>query len=65
VEPEWLAEKTYVDFFRNIFNQDHAKAFRRNLGRWGLKTEKRLFTMAFRPHVQAANLLKASLRRRR
>ena len=65
VEPEWLAEKTYVDFFRNILDQDHSMAFRRNLSRWGMKTEKRLFTMAFRPHVQAANLIKASLRRSR
>jgi hypothetical protein len=64
VEPEWLAEKTYVDFFRNIFDQDHAKAFRRNRSRWGMKTEKRLFAMAFRPHVQALNLLKSMLRHR-
>lgn len=63
VEPEWLSEKTYVNFLTNILDQDYPCAFRRNRSRWGLKTEKRLFNMAFRPHVQALNLLKSILRR--
>ena len=63
-EPEWLSDKNYTAFLSNIFGQDHTSAYRRNLGRWGIKTEKRLHTMAFRPHLQALNLLKSKLRRR-
>jgi hypothetical protein len=53
VEPDCLKDKTFADFLSNIFDQEPELAFRRNRGRWGIKTEKNLYDMHFRPHVQA------------
>ena len=55
-EPESLQQKTIADFFANIFDQPLETAYRRNRSRWGIKTEKRLYNMAFRPHVHSTVL---------
>lgn len=57
-EPAWLRAETFVRFLSNIFDQPRDAAYRRNRSRWGIKTEKRLYDMAFRPYVQAIHLLK-------
>ncbi len=62
-EPEEWKDETYVDFLCHILDQPHAKAYRRNRSRWGLKYEKRYYEMAFRPLVQSINLLKKRFRR--
>ena len=62
-EPNEWSDETYTKFLRNILDQPHASAFRRNRSRWGLKYEKRHFEMAFRPFRQALNLLKKRLRK--
>lgn len=49
VEPESLRDETFVKFIANIFEQPHETAYRRNRSRWGIKSEKRLYNMAFRP----------------
>lgn len=59
IEPECLRDETFASFLSNIFDQDPETAFRRNRGRWGLKYEKNLRNMYFRPHVQAWKLLRA------
>lgn len=48
-EPTSLKDETYRNFLQNIFDQPHELAFRRNRSRWGIKYEKRLHEMAFRP----------------
>jgi len=58
VEPDHLRDEMYTAFLSNIFDQDPAKAYRRNRGRWGLKTERRLYTMSHRPLQHAINLLR-------
>ncbi len=56
-ELESLRDATFTNFLANIFEQRHEAAFRRNRSRWGLKLEKRLYTMAFRPIVHGSKLL--------
>jgi len=53
VEPPCLRDETIAAFFCNIFDQPHEKAFRRNRGRWGRRTERHLYDMYFNPHIQA------------
>lgn len=48
-EPTSLKDETYRNFLQHIFDQPHELAFRRNRSRWGIKYEKRLHEMAFRP----------------
>ncbi len=50
-------------FLANIFDQPYSKAYRRNHSRWGLKTERRLRKMAFRPDRQVFHLLQSHLTR--
>ena len=52
VEPECIQNSTYTNFLSHIFSQEKEQAYRRNRGRWGLKHEKSLYDMYFRPHVQ-------------
>lgn len=63
IEPECLRHETFTGFLANIFDPPHEAAFRRNRSRWGIKTEKRLYTMAFRPHAQAIRLMQTMLKR--
>lgn len=65
VEPKCLRNETFQNFLCNIFDQDPKKAFRRNRGRWGLKYEKNMRDMYFRPHVQAWKLMRAKWHRLR
>jgi len=62
VEPEWLRAEIFVNFLSHIFDQEHESAYRRNRTRWGIKTEKRLYNMAFRPHVQIFHIARKSWR---
>lgn len=62
-EPDALRDATYTKFLCNIFNQPHQQAYRRNLSRWGIKYEKRLSEMAFKPHVQFIRNLKEGIRK--
>lgn len=48
-EPQEWQDSTIIHFLRNIFDQNYEQAFRRNRGRWGVKTEKKLYRMAFNP----------------
>jgi len=61
-EPDCLQNATFVNFLSNIFDQPQEVAFRRNRSRWGIKSEKRLYDMAFRPHVHTTLLAKQSWR---
>jgi len=63
IEPECLRDETFANFLSNIFDQKPEEAFRRNRGRWGIKTEKSLRDMYFRPHVQAFKRLKTNWRK--
>lgn len=63
IEPKCLKDETFAAFLSNIFDQEPEQAFRRNRGRWGIKTEKRLYDMQFRPHVQAFKLLRNGWRK--
>lgn len=63
LEPESLKTETFVRFLSHIFDQPHADAYRRNRSRWGIKTEKRLFDMAFRPWNHGIRLLIKRFRR--
>lgn len=49
-------DSTFAAFLSNIFDQPHKEAYRRNLSRWGIKTEKRLREMAFHPLRQLCRL---------
>jgi hypothetical protein len=48
-EPHEWKDSTIIEFLNNIFEQKYEQAFRRNRGRWGIKTEKKLYRMAFNP----------------
>lgn len=48
-EPEALKDETFIRFLCNIFDQPHEQAYRRNRSRWGIKHDKRIYNMAFRP----------------
>ena len=49
IEPADLRREHFEAFLANIFDQPLQQAYRRNRSRWGLKTERRLYDMAFRP----------------
>lgn len=49
VECSDLERSVFVDFLKNIFDQDLPQAFRRNRGRWGLKKEMELRYMTKYP----------------
>ena len=55
-EPEVWKDSTFAAFLSNIFDQPQEEAYRRNLSRWGIKTEKRLREMAFHPLRQLCRL---------
>ena len=57
-EPEVWKDSTFAAFLSNIFDQPQEEAYRRNLSRWGIKTEKRLREMAFHPFRQWWYLIK-------
>lgn len=57
-EPLDWSDPTFVKFLSNIFDQPHAKAYRRNRSRWGLKTEDRLDKMANQPMLHTLFLMK-------
>lgn len=61
-EPECLRAEKFANFLSKILDQPHEKAFRRNRGRWGMKSEQRYYDMAFRPHLQIINLIKMKLK---
>lgn len=63
VEPECLRDEFIAGFLTNIFAQAPQAAYRRNRGRWGIKSEQNLYDMHFRPHVQAFKRLRANWRR--
>ncbi len=63
IEPEPLRDETFAAFLSNIFDQEPKKAFRRNRGRWGIKTEQNLYDMHFRPHIQGYKLLRHNWRK--
>ena len=65
IEPEALQSSTIRKFLRNIFDQDHEQAFRRNRGRWGIKYEKSLSRMHDHPLQQLFQNLRARLRGKR
>lgn len=56
-EPENLSSEHYVKFLRNIFDQSPKDAYRRNLGRWGLKIEKQFYQMAHKPGAHALYII--------
>ena len=62
IEPTALQDSTFAAFLTNIFEQPLEEAYRRNRSRWGIKTEKRLREMAFRPDIQACLLIKDYMR---
>ncbi|MDX1680718.1 MAG: glycosyltransferase family 10 [Akkermansiaceae bacterium] len=63
VEPESIRDSTYVHFLDHIFSQDREAAYRRNRGRWGMKTEQNLYDMHFRPHVHACKRFRSFWRK--
>ena len=56
-ELESLRDTTFTHFLSHIFDQAYETAYRRNRSRWGLKSEKRLSDMAFRPIAHGSKLL--------
>ena len=62
-EPDQMKDDFFADFLANIFDQPKESAYRRNRSRWGIKQEKTLYNMAFRPHVHAAKMLKKRRRK--
>ncbi len=63
IEPECLRDETFAAFLSHIFDQEPKAAFRRNRGRWGLKTERNLYDMCHRPHVHGYKLFRKSWRK--
>jgi hypothetical protein len=63
-EPDVWKDSTFAAFLSNIFDQPHKKAYRRNRSRWGIKNEKQLLEMVFRPHMQICSLVKKSMRKK-
>lgn len=63
VEPDCLKDETFAAFLSNIFDQEPEQAFRRKHGRWSIKTEKNLYDMHFRPHVQAFKIFRKGWRK--
>jgi hypothetical protein len=57
-EPECLSDSHFSDFISNIFDQPHDVAYRRNLGRWGIKKERQLYEMWAKPHIHCLKKLK-------
>ena len=51
-EPDCLKDQTFAAFLNHIFSQTPQAAYRRNRGRWGIKSEKHLYDMYHRPHLQ-------------
>jgi hypothetical protein len=62
VEPEALKSENIRKFLRNILDQHHEQAFRRNRGRWGIKYERQLFRMYHNPLRHACRKLHKRLR---
>ncbi|MCB1725353.1 MAG: hypothetical protein KDJ39_16840 [Gammaproteobacteria bacterium] len=65
IEPALLRDEVFEGFLANIFDQPLARAYRRNRSRWGLKTERRLYDMAFRPCAHLFRRLRERRRRAR
>ena len=63
-EPEVWKDSTFAAFLSNIFDQPHKEAYRRNLSRWGIKTEKRLREMTFHPFRYSLKSIKQKLKKR-
>ncbi|MFA7256227.1 MAG: glycosyltransferase family 10 [Kiritimatiellales bacterium] len=63
IEPDCLRDETIAAFLSNIFDQEPQKAFRRNRGRWGIKTEQNLYDMYHRPHVHSFKMFRKGWRR--
>lgn len=62
-EPECFKEETFRSFLCHLFDQEPVQAYRRNRGRWGMKTEKNLYDMYHRPHIQLFKNLRKIWRR--
>ena len=62
LEPQEWQDATFTNFLCHIFDQPHHQAYRRNRGRWGIKTEQRLYDMALRPWLHSCKRIKAKLR---
>ena len=58
--PEWR-NIVFTKFLRNIFDQPHETAYRRNRSRWGIKYEKRHYETVFRPLNHSINKFKKLL----
>lgn len=63
VEPDAFRRERIAGFLAHIFDQPLELAYRRNRGRWGIKYERNLYDMHFRPHVQFGKRLRAAWRR--
>jgi hypothetical protein len=64
IEPATWQDSTFAAFLSNILEQPNEEAYRRNLSRWGIKTEKRLREMAFHPFRYSLKFIKQKLRKR-
>lgn len=62
IEPGCLRDETFAAFLSNIFDQNPPSAGRRNRSRWGLKVERRLYDMYYRPHVHGFSLFRKGWR---
>lgn len=62
-EPQEWQDSTITHFLRNIFDQNYEQAFRRNRGRWGKKTEKKLYRMTFNPLYHGLLNLKTRIKK--
>jgi hypothetical protein len=63
IEPQSLRQERFETFLANILDQPLEQAYRRNRSRWGQKTERRLYDMAFRPWSHLVRLLRERRRR--
>lgn len=61
-EPKCLKTETFARFLSNVFDPPHEAAYRRNRSRWGIKHEKRLYNMAFRPLVHGTKVIREKLK---
>lgn len=64
VEPVIFSTTSIKSFLKNIFEQPHEKAYRRNLSRWGIKYERSLNRMSHHPISQLIHNIRTRLRGR-
>ncbi|HAW20617.1 MAG TPA: hypothetical protein DCX14_10580 [Flavobacteriales bacterium] len=64
IESEILSTKSIQSFLKDIFDQTHKAAYRRNRGRWGIKYERSLYRMNHHPVRQLIHNIRTRLRGR-